>query len=218
MTGVVVLLIVALGIWTAYGAVLSWLRRGAARAVVAGPGPKAPLPGDPIWSKWGPGVWGLVLDDELQKILTTDIAEATLAVSWGIADGSDLDAVVHAMKMEHPDLATWRCVRTAVLYRLAVAAKLVAAETATRALSDVAEELRGLHASWSAMGEAFVREHEGYMGLELEAANEVARKRLARFPQPAVVTQHAERLAATVWQELPFADARWVEPLATPES
>ncbi len=162
------------------------------------------LPEGSAWRS-GAGVWGLVLGPELERTLTAEVAEALLAVSWGVTDGADLGTAEATMRGSSGDRATWTIVRTATLVRLAVAGGVVSPDEGTSKLEALWAELAPLHTSWSSLGDAFAREHEGFLAEPPRPPAQGERViGLARLPSVDQLEKARAWLEASVWPDLPL--------------
>lgn len=158
------------------------------------------LPAGPLWS-WGRGVWGLVLGPDLEKTLSAEVAEAMLAVSWGVSDAADLDQAERVMSEKMPAAKTWRLVRTAALVRLAVAGGVIGVADATSRLGVIASTLEALHDSWDDVADAFAAEHQTFLA-EQGTDGERPPLGLARMPDGALAVRARAWLASDVWPDL----------------
>lgn len=180
--------------------------RGTISAVVrlaAGRQRAASTPTDGVW-EWGRGVWGLVLGAS-EKVLSEEIADSLLAVSWGITDRASFDAVLERME-PHAEKHTWRAVRRATLFRLGVVSGLIPAAEATESMTKIQARLRKQHDSWESVADAFEREHVDFLAEATTESGELERRQLGRFPQRSDIERSRKRLATEVWPELAFSE------------
>jgi hypothetical protein len=198
------LLLISAAVLTAYGLFL----RRASKVRVRGTASVIPerVPEGRLWT-WGRGAWGLVFGPDLEKTLSTEVAEALLAVTWGVAEAADLDRAEAAMAARMPAAKTWRLVRTAGLLRLAVVGGVIPVPEATARMAAVAGGLEALHDSWEEVAEAFASEHARFLEEKETADNQERTPGLARLPEAAQIERTRAWLAREVWSKAAFRDA-----------
>jgi len=163
----------------------------------------ARLPEALVW-RWGRGVWGLVLGRDLEKTLEPEVAEALLAVTWGVAERADLDRAERAMREHAPGRDTWRRVRMVALVRLAVAGGVVDAADGTRRLTELASELGGDHLGFAAIADAFAAEHAAFLQAPPRKEGGVIAAGLTPLPTNEHVAAARAWLETDVWPDAPW--------------
>jgi hypothetical protein len=193
------LLIFTIAVFIAWRAAIRLLpasrARGTAATIVAR------LPEGAVW-KWGRGAWGLVLGPDLEKTLEPEVAEALLAVTWGVSDRADLERAEETMRDRAPEQVTWRQVRMIALVRLAVAGGVLDGAEGTKKLTELSSELTGRHAGWSALADAFDAEHTDFLKSPPPKEGGVVPAGLTPLPTLDHLKKARASLEAGVWPDL----------------
>jgi hypothetical protein len=152
----------------------------------------APEPEGPAWA-WAKGVVALVIQREVDEAMSAAAAKMVLGQAWKVTSFDEARARIDALAKEHPELETLRAVRQIAIAWLGVKSATLGEIEAKALVVEATRTLRGLHASWSELGAAYVRELGDYSKSLRDADKQIATTKV-----------RIGDLEAGLWKQLAF--------------
>jgi hypothetical protein len=155
----------------------------------------APEPEGPEWA-WAKGVVALVIQREVDDAMSAAAAKMVLGQAWKVTSLDEARARIAAIAKEHPKLETLRAVRQVAIAWLGLKSGTLGELDAKALLVEAMRTLRSKNASWSELGEAYVRELGEYSKSLRDADKQIATTKV-----------RISDLESGLWKELEFGAA-----------